>query len=98
MRDRNIKKTVEKFCSNFVLVFYRKNMLRQWCTANVSISTKYLSTLQCSNPVSLNIISGVMIASHLPVLVGSGVTIDNVQNYLGAAAFIVGSHFKLNSQ
>lgn len=30
----------------------------------------------------------------LPVVVGSGVTYENVQDYLNAAALIVGSHFK----
>ncbi|XP_019740165.1 uncharacterized protein F13E9.13, mitochondrial isoform X2 [Hippocampus comes] len=33
-------------------------------------------------------------AVSLPVLVGSGVTHDNVDRYLGASGFIVGSHFK----
>lgn len=31
-----------------------------------------------------------------PVLVGSGVTIDNVENYLSSDAVIVGSHFKVD--
>lgn len=30
----------------------------------------------------------------LPVIVGSGVTVDNLQNYVCADALIVGSHFK----
>jgi predicted TIM-barrel enzyme len=33
-------------------------------------------------------------ASNLPVLVGSGVTTENVQNYLSASGLIIGSHFK----
>ena len=33
-------------------------------------------------------------AVELPVLVGSGVTLDNVGDYLKASALIVGSHFK----
>ncbi|XP_038070027.1 uncharacterized protein F13E9.13, mitochondrial-like [Patiria miniata] len=33
---------------------------------------------------------------NIPVLVGSGVTIDNLEQYLGASALIVGSHFKHN--
>lgn len=31
---------------------------------------------------------------HLPVMVGSGVTTDNVADYAKAHALIVGSHFK----
>lgn len=31
----------------------------------------------------------------IPVLIGSGVTYDNVERYLNANAMIVGSHFKL---
>lgn len=31
---------------------------------------------------------------QVPVLIGSGVTLDNVANYIDAAALIVGSHFK----
>lgn len=31
----------------------------------------------------------------IPVLIGSGVTYDNVESYLDANAMIVGSHFKL---
>lgn len=30
----------------------------------------------------------------IPVLIGSGVTEDNVQHYLDANAMIIGSHFK----
>ncbi|KAF2357718.1 Membrane complex biogenesis protein BtpA family, partial [Trinorchestia longiramus] len=33
-----------------------------------------------------------------PVVVGSGVTHDNVQRYMGAAGLIVGSHFKTNGR
>lgn len=32
----------------------------------------------------------------VPVLVGSGVTINNVHKYKGADGFIIGSHFKKN--
>ncbi|XP_012139290.2 uncharacterized protein F13E9.13, mitochondrial isoform X2 [Megachile rotundata] len=31
-----------------------------------------------------------------PILVGSGVTIDNIENYLSSDAVIVGSHFKVD--
>ncbi|XP_057708577.1 uncharacterized protein F13E9.13, mitochondrial [Corythoichthys intestinalis] len=33
-------------------------------------------------------------AVSLPVLIGSGVTVENVDRYLGASGLIVGSHFK----
>nr|XP_056718635.1 protein C19orf12 homolog isoform X1 [Euleptes europaea] len=33
-------------------------------------------------------------AVKIPVLIGSGVTLENVKGYLGANALIVGSHFK----
>lgn len=32
----------------------------------------------------------------VPVLVGSGVTINNVHEFLGVDGFIIGSHFKRN--
>jgi len=36
------------------------------------------------------------VAARLPVLIGSGVTLDNVDNYADAAdALIVGSHLKM---
>lgn len=36
------------------------------------------------------------IAARLPVLIGSGVTLDNMDDYVDAAdALIVGSHFKM---
>ncbi|ENN71598.1 uncharacterized protein F13E9.13, mitochondrial [Dendroctonus ponderosae] len=35
-------------------------------------------------------------ATKLPILVGSGVTADNVTSYLQADALIIGSHFKTN--
>jgi len=34
-------------------------------------------------------------AKQIPVLVGSGITEDNIQQYTDANAFIVGSHFKV---
>ncbi|KAK7026704.1 hypothetical protein SK128_019311 [Halocaridina rubra] len=34
----------------------------------------------------------------LPILIGSGITKDNVHKYVGANAFIVGSHFKKNGK
>jgi uncharacterized protein len=48
---------------------------------------------------SLDEIGQVRKAVKLPVLVGSGVTVDNVDQYLEAAdALIVGSHFKQGGQ
>ena len=40
------------------------------------------------------IVSEVLGAVNIPVLVGSGVTIDNFHQYRQAHAVIVGSHFK----
>lgn len=31
---------------------------------------------------------------RIPVLIGSGVTCDNIERYLGANGMIIGSHFK----
>jgi hypothetical protein len=46
-------------------------------------------------PAELDELARVKAAVKLPVLVGSGVTVDNVQEYLPHAdALIVGSHFK----
>lgn len=39
------------------------------------------------------------VAARLPVLIGSGVTLDNVDNYASAAdALIVGSHLKTDGR
>lgn len=32
----------------------------------------------------------------IPVLIGSGITKQNIKNYLSSNAVIVGSHFKIN--
>ncbi|XP_076311533.1 uncharacterized protein F13E9.13, mitochondrial isoform X6 [Tachypleus tridentatus] len=40
--------------------------------------------------------SGVKQSVSLPILIGSGVTASNVQQYTGANGFIVGSHFKVD--
>ena len=46
---------------------------------------------------SLDEIRQVKATVHIPVLVGSGVTVDNVDRYLAAAdALIIGSYFKYN--
>lgn len=39
-------------------------------------------------------LSEVMRSVQIPVLIGSGVTQENVEDYLQADALIVGSHFK----
>ncbi|XP_054275630.1 uncharacterized protein F13E9.13, mitochondrial isoform X2 [Macrosteles quadrilineatus] len=46
------------------------------------------------DPATPSHIEDVRKASGLPVLVGSGVTADNVHNYLSASGFIIGTHFK----
>ncbi|XP_013982006.1 uncharacterized protein F13E9.13, mitochondrial isoform X1 [Salmo salar] len=44
-----------------------------------------------ADPVELRDVAG---SVRLPVLIGSGVTHDNVEHYLDASAMIIGSHFK----
>ncbi|XP_076856922.1 uncharacterized protein F13E9.13, mitochondrial isoform X3 [Brachyhypopomus gauderio] len=44
-----------------------------------------------ADPAELN---EVIHSTRLPVLIGSGVTIDNVEHYLDANAMIIGSYFK----
>lgn len=46
------------------------------------------------DPASMNELSTVKKSCSIPVLIGSGVTTENVENYLGADGFIVGSYFK----
>ncbi|XP_022092090.1 uncharacterized protein F13E9.13, mitochondrial-like isoform X2 [Acanthaster planci] len=45
---------------------------------------------------SVQEIKDVQASVDIPVLVGSGVTLSNVEQYLGASGLIVGSHFKHN--
>ena len=45
-------------------------------------------------PVDRGEVERVRVGCQLPVVVGSGATIDNVAGYLAADALIVGSHFK----
>jgi membrane complex biogenesis BtpA family protein len=50
-------------------------------------------------PAVLEEVQAVKAAVHIPVLIGSGVTIDNVEQYLPHAdAVIVGSHFKTDGR
>lgn len=53
-----------------------------------------LHAQRASLPVLCHPAQEVRRAVSLPVLVGSGVTHDNVDRYLGANGLIVGSHFK----
>ena len=46
------------------------------------------------DPVRPSDLPEVSAATTLPVVLGSGVTVDNVDAFMGAHAFIVGSHFK----
>ena len=47
-------------------------------------------------PVDTEQLDLVLKAVDIPVLVGSGATMDNVTQYLHCHAIIVGSHFKYN--
>lgn len=47
-------------------------------------------------PVNRKELDSVVEAVDIPVLVGSGATVDNVTQYLHCHAIIVGSHFKYN--
>ncbi|KAF7688146.1 hypothetical protein HF521_014152 [Silurus meridionalis] len=48
-----------------------------------------------TNPQELN---DVMQSVQIPVLIGSGVTHNNVEDYLQANALIIGSHFKIGGR
>jgi predicted TIM-barrel enzyme len=47
-------------------------------------------------PVNTDDLAGVRDVTSLPVILGSGVTEENVEEYMTANAFIVGSYFKRN--
>lgn len=49
-----------------------------------------------AEPVDKEQLNSVLDAVDIPVLVGSGATVDNVTQYLHCHAIIVGSHFKYN--
>ena len=49
-------------------------------------------------PANADEIRAVKQAVDLSVLIGSGVTVENLGEYMGADAFIVGSHFKVDGQ
>ena len=45
-------------------------------------------------PADEEILKQVKKTTALPILIGSGVTVDNLSQYVNADALIVGSHFK----
>lgn len=49
-----------------------------------------------AEPVDKGIVDYTLKAVNIPVIVGSGTTVDNVTQYLHCHAIIVGSHFKYN--
>lgn len=58
------------------------------CSFNISIHVLTLSHCICFGPADVSR------SVRIPVLIGSGVTADNLQRYLDANGMIVGSHFK----
>lgn len=46
------------------------------------------------NPTDVSDLERVKLSCNLPVLIGSGVTLENARSYRAADALIVGSHFK----
>jgi len=61
--------------------------------------------VSCDTLISLNdedlykvLSTDVQAAVNIPVLVGSGVTVDNVHEYKHASGLIIGSHFKKDGQ
>ncbi|KAJ8950627.1 hypothetical protein NQ318_010826 [Aromia moschata] len=53
-----------------------------------------LTGTSTGNPADVEELQGLKGNINLPVLIGSGVTYENLENYLSADALIVGSHFK----
>lgn len=50
------------------------------------------------DPVNVNELNDLKSCTTLPVLVGSGVTVENMENYISADVLIVGSYFKHNGK
>ena len=50
-------------------------------------------TGSAANPLELE---NILKAVNLPIIIGSGIDISNVHKYMGASAFIIGSHFKVD--
>ncbi|XP_015437262.1 PREDICTED: uncharacterized protein F13E9.13, mitochondrial [Dufourea novaeangliae] len=48
------------------------------------------------NPASTTELKEIKKTAKGPILVGSGVTINNIENYVSSDAIIIGSHFKVN--
>lgn len=46
------------------------------------------------DPADIKELGDLKSSTSLPVMVGSGVTLENVENYISADALIVGSYFK----
>lgn len=61
----------------------------------VNALTRTIIRLYCFNCLAFTAVKG---HSKLPVLIGSGVTIDNVREFVNADGLIVGSHFKNNGR
>ena len=53
-----------------------------------------ITGVSTGDPVQSSDLSEALGAIDLPVVLGSGVTVDNVDKFMDAHAFIVGSHFK----
>jgi len=49
-----------------------------------------------ADPVDTAQLDSVLKGVDIPVIVGSGATVDNISSYLHCHAVIVGSHFKYN--
>jgi hypothetical protein len=53
-----------------------------------------ITGISTGSPASNTEVLAVHEAVSLPVIIGSGVDINNVEQYLSASAMIIGSHFK----
>ncbi|KAF2883042.1 hypothetical protein ILUMI_23119 [Ignelater luminosus] len=55
-----------------------------------------LTGTSTGSPADMQELNDLKNNSGLPIIIGSGVTCNNVKDYLDAEAFIIGSHFKNN--
>ncbi|XP_050493319.1 uncharacterized protein F13E9.13, mitochondrial isoform X1 [Bombus huntii] len=55
-----------------------------------------LTGITTGDPVNVSEFTEIKQNSKIPVLIGSGVTKDNIKDYLSSDAVIVGSHFKIS--
>ncbi|KAJ8971243.1 hypothetical protein NQ314_000805 [Rhamnusium bicolor] len=53
-----------------------------------------LTGTSTGDPADIKELQKLKLGTSLPVLIGSGVTLDNIENYLSADALIIGSYFK----